>query len=98
MSESKLGYITLFDKQGKARYRACNAVDRVDYLKSMATRKMKRLGLYSATIEWDGYVYFKPGGRSVMSAPKWGKVPASKFTGDFPGKCEEKSQQTGPQV
>lgn len=69
MSESKLGYITLFDKQGKAQYRACNAVDRVDYLKSMATRKLKRLGLYSATIEWS-------------------RVPASKFTGDFPGKCE----------
>lgn len=88
MSEPKLGYITLFDKQGKARYRACNVVDRVDYLKSMATRKMRRLGLYSATIEWNGYVYFKPGGRSVMSAPKWKRVPASKFTGDFPGKCE----------
>ena len=59
MSEPKLGYITLFDKQGKAQYRACNAVDRVDYLKSMATRKMRRLKLYSAIIEWDGYVYFK---------------------------------------
>lgn len=88
MSEPKLGYITLFDKQGKARYRACNAVDRVDYLKSMATRKMKRLKLYSAVIEWDEYVYFKPGGRSVMSAPRWERVPANKFTGDFLGKCE----------
>lgn len=88
MSEPKLGYITLFDKQGKAQYRTCNSTDNIDNLKSMATRKLKRLSLYSATIEWNGYVYFKPGGRSVMSAPKWKRVPASKFTGDFPGKRE----------
>lgn len=88
MSESKLGYITLFDKQGKAQYRACNTVDRVDYLKSMATRKLKRLGLYSATIEWNGYVYYRPGGRSTLTTLRWYRVPKGRFTGDFLGKRE----------
>lgn len=88
MSELILGYITLFDKDGEAKYRACNTVDRVDYLKSMATRRMKRLGLYSATIEWDGYVYYRPGGRSTLTALRWHRVSKGQFTGDFPGKRE----------
>lgn len=88
MSELILGYITLFDKDGEAKYHACNAVDRVDYLKSMATRKLKRLGLYSATIEWNEYVYYRPGGRSTLTTLRWYRVPKGQFTGDFPGKRE----------
>lgn len=88
MSELILGYITLFDKTGEAKYYACNAVDRVNYLKSMATRKMRRLGLYSATIEWNGYVYYRPGGRSTLTSLRWYRVAKGQFTGDFPGKRE----------